>query len=243
MSDPLKDREHLLKSAVRTWGVPDQLMMAIEEMSELIKAINKARRSGLVSEDRVTRPHAEMSIKDINTYNDLCSEVADVKIMIAQLETFLCKERIDISVERKLIRLADRLERHHKAEFVKLIKESDVQSYVPENESVAPILISPLEYYKEEQSRKNAIVFEKENISPRVSKDKFVLTHYRSRHWLVAEIYKNDKLYATANKFYEVTPDYIIIYGEKGSSGSGFEKGEVKQKIFIGDSDFLKVNV
>jgi hypothetical protein len=218
-------------------------MMAIEEMSELIKAINKARRSGLVSEERITRPHSEMSIEDINVYNELCSEVADVKIMIAQLETFLCKERIDISVERKLIRLADRLNRSHRAKLVGQIKESDVQSYIPDNESVAPILISPLEYYKEEQAKKNAIVFEKENISPRVNKNKFVLKHYDSRYWQVAEIYKNDELYATANKFYEITPDYIIIYGEKGSSGSGFEKGEIKKKIFIGDSEFLKVNV
>jgi hypothetical protein len=39
----------------------------------------------------------------------VCSEIADVKIMLYQLEKIFDKNNIDISEERKLIRLEERL--------------------------------------------------------------------------------------------------------------------------------------
>ena len=39
-------------------------------------------------------------------YNNLCREIADAKIMIASLELMLNKETIQISVDRKIERLA-----------------------------------------------------------------------------------------------------------------------------------------
>jgi hypothetical protein len=56
-------------------------------------------------------PQPIHSTKYSKTYFDLCSEVADVKIMIEQMEIILSKEAIDLSYERKLQRLKNRLEK------------------------------------------------------------------------------------------------------------------------------------
>ena len=37
--------------------------------------------------------------------------------------------------------------------------------------------------------------------------------------------------------FYDVTPDWIIIYATAGGSGIGWRKGTLK-KIYIGDAEF-----
>lgn len=98
----------VLEKAISKYGTRSQLDMAVEESAELIQAINKLKRSGLV-EHTITKPSWWMELKEIRAYNDLCSEVADVKIMLAQLELMLCKERIQISVDRKISRLERRL--------------------------------------------------------------------------------------------------------------------------------------
>lgn len=98
----------ILAKAINQYGTSNQLDMAIEECAELIQAINKIKRLGLVSY-LITKPNENMDDKRINAYNNLCSEVADVKIMIHQLELMLCKERIQISVDRKINRLEKRL--------------------------------------------------------------------------------------------------------------------------------------
>lgn len=99
----------VLRQAINKFGVNSQLDMAVEECAELIQAINKLKRAGLIS-NIIEKPSENMDIKKINAYNNLCSEVADVKILIHQLELILCKDRIQISVDRKIDRLENRME-------------------------------------------------------------------------------------------------------------------------------------
>lgn len=101
-------QKEILEQAISQYGTCAQLDMAVEECAELIQAINKLKRAGLVAY-HVTKPNATMDIKSVNAYNNLCSEVADVKILLHQLELILCKERIQISVDRKIDRLEKRL--------------------------------------------------------------------------------------------------------------------------------------
>jgi len=100
--------EKVLHRAVSQLGVLSQLDMVTEECGELITAINKAKRAGIVR-STILPPTEERGMHEIYAYNELCQEVADVKIMVAQLEIMLDKERIDISVVRKIKRLETRL--------------------------------------------------------------------------------------------------------------------------------------
>lgn len=62
----------LCKEALTAWGETSQTDMAIEEMSELIKAILKYRR------DRTSY-----------RYEDICEEYADVMFTLKQLEIIM----------------------------------------------------------------------------------------------------------------------------------------------------------
>jgi hypothetical protein len=60
----------IYKKAIKLWGIDSQMMMAVEESSELIKAICKLRRNGVTAE----------------TVNNLAEEIADMEIMTEQLK-------------------------------------------------------------------------------------------------------------------------------------------------------------
>lgn len=62
------DQKKILHDALSTYGIDAQYDIAIEEMSELTKAIIKHRRYNTAE-----------------TYDNLCEEIADVAIMIEQL--------------------------------------------------------------------------------------------------------------------------------------------------------------
>lgn len=49
------------------------------------------------------------NIKYSLAYFNLCSEVADMKIMLAQIELMLDSEAIQISIDRKIERLANKI--------------------------------------------------------------------------------------------------------------------------------------
>ena len=70
--------------------------------------------------------------------------------------------------------------------------------------------------------------------------DKFILKEYPRRFWQIAEVFKNGFKIADINKFYEVTSEWIFIYSTKGGTGTGWSKGELIRKIFIGESEFSK---
>jgi len=83
----------LFEIMVDRYGMPAQEDQAIEEMAELIKAIIKYRKDK----------------SDENGF-DLIDEIADVKILIEQLELMhkissLVEERIDFKLERQKKRM------------------------------------------------------------------------------------------------------------------------------------------
>lgn len=109
-----KEQQKILKKAVEKYGNLAQMEMMMEECAELIQAINKMKR---ISYNKIIGygdtfpmyPQPIHSTKYSKTYFDLCSEVADVKIMLAQIELILSKEAIELSVDRKIERLKNRL--------------------------------------------------------------------------------------------------------------------------------------
>lgn len=83
-------KQQILQTAIDTYGSDAQMLMAIEEMSELTKAICKYFRSN-----------------DSRATESIIEEMADVKIMLAQLEIMFGSPT---AVEKeKLERLAGRL--------------------------------------------------------------------------------------------------------------------------------------
>lgn len=85
-----KEQQEVMREALSTYGFDAQCDIAIEEMSELTKAIIKYRRYGTVEE-----------------YTNMCEEIADVAIMIEQL--WLSTKNIEVG--RFIVEKLDRLEK------------------------------------------------------------------------------------------------------------------------------------
>ena len=86
----------ILEKAIRHYGVENQMAQSIEELAELIVAINKCLRYK----------------DDIEARNNLVEEVADVLIMIDQLKIIMNIKDYEIECYRryKLERLERRIE-------------------------------------------------------------------------------------------------------------------------------------
>ena len=87
-----EEQNKIMINAVRKYGVDAQDDIAIEEMSELTKAIIKNRR-----------------YKNYETYENLCEELADVMIMAEQILLSMDKDRVQSYINLKLERLNERL--------------------------------------------------------------------------------------------------------------------------------------
>ena len=92
------DRIAVLESAISVFGLRSRKDMAIEEMSELTKALCKERRTQLV-----LGTHAE-------AHANVIEEIADVAIMLKQLIMIFDKDNeIQKEVDYKIDRLEQRL--------------------------------------------------------------------------------------------------------------------------------------
>lgn len=90
----------LLRRAIRTYGPVQQIGKAIEEMSELTRALC-----------RYAIESAAPDAADNNNWVNAVEELADVRIMLRQLELILnCEEEAAEWEERKLLRLRARLD-------------------------------------------------------------------------------------------------------------------------------------
>lgn len=78
----------ILNKAIQKWGQQLQMVVAMEELAELQKALSKCLRGGI---------------------GNVEEEIADVKIMIAQLELMFNKDEIDEWERLKLERLEQRI--------------------------------------------------------------------------------------------------------------------------------------
>jgi len=90
------ERVNLYKQAIKSWGVLAQLDMVVEEASELIKSIQKAKRAKTEKQ----RAICEMLI---------AYEVVDVEIMCEQVRQIFKEQPFDKLKDQKLERLKKRL--------------------------------------------------------------------------------------------------------------------------------------
>lgn len=88
-----EEQKEVLKAALDTYGIRSQQDVAIEEMSELTKAIIKSRRN----------PSAP-------AIENLLEEIADALIMLEQLTMHYGTEYISEFIQEKIIRLSLRIE-------------------------------------------------------------------------------------------------------------------------------------
>jgi len=77
--------------ATRLWGEDSQIDKAIEEMAELTQALLKLRKS-----------HDCVKSTKVERYNHVCEEIADVKLVITQLEHIFSSEMIEYYNDTKL---------------------------------------------------------------------------------------------------------------------------------------------
>jgi NTP pyrophosphatase (non-canonical NTP hydrolase) len=87
-----EEQKGIMLNALKRYGVDAQDDIAIEEMSELTKAIIKNRR-----------------YKTFATLESIYEELADVYIMLEQIMMSLDKDRVQNYVNSKLERLNERL--------------------------------------------------------------------------------------------------------------------------------------
>lgn len=98
----------ILQEAIDHYGEESQLDMAIEEMSELTKAICKYKRAVKERE----RDICHSTAKDvIFAKGDIVEEIADVLIMLEQLMMiFDCKQVVSATASEKIRRLKEKID-------------------------------------------------------------------------------------------------------------------------------------
>ena len=100
-----KEEKELLQTAINEYGCCLQQDVAIEEMSELTKAIIKFRRSFVGFNQQRISPELKEVLR-----SDIAEEVADVLIMMEQLKLIYdIEEDVEKWKEKKLNRLKERL--------------------------------------------------------------------------------------------------------------------------------------
>jgi len=88
-------KEKLLAKALEAWGSDAQKDMAIEEMAELIFALQKLKRKrGKSMHERI---------------QDVQEEIADVLMMMQQMRMLFGADKVDVFIEMKTGRLKRRL--------------------------------------------------------------------------------------------------------------------------------------
>lgn len=86
----------ILQNAIDTYGTKAQMMQCIEEMAELIQAINKYFRANT---------DEEMA----KAYISVIEEISDVQIMLEQMRLLFGDKAVDEQITAKLGRLEKRL--------------------------------------------------------------------------------------------------------------------------------------
>lgn len=96
-----EERCKVYAAAIEKWGVDNQLHVAIEEMSEVIKAITKILRINTAS----------CSESDISgSLESLVEEIADATIMLEQLQEIFCiNSDVYVAMWHKIGRLKERV--------------------------------------------------------------------------------------------------------------------------------------
>lgn len=94
------DRCAVYSEALGKWGLRNQFLVAIEEMSEVQKAITKVIRA---------REDEDLAALFGGLVENLIEEIADATIMLEQLRYFLSvDEEVDEMIDKKILRLKER---------------------------------------------------------------------------------------------------------------------------------------
>lgn len=99
------NKQKVYEMAVKQWGKPMQIIMALEEMSELTKELTK-------------------NLRGKENIIQVCEEIADVEIMLEQLKVIFDKKQwkdgttVEIAKQTKLARLAGMVQRDDSAKDV-----------------------------------------------------------------------------------------------------------------------------
>ena len=91
VTEKILDESEVMRQACEKWGIPSQIVLAIEEMSELTKELCKDLR------DRPNLDH-------------IAEEIADVEITVGALvNIYGCANEVEAWKRKKIKRLADRI--------------------------------------------------------------------------------------------------------------------------------------
>ena len=93
-------RMEIYNEAEKIWGLVAQYDQAIEEMAELIVAINKYKRKCLFGEYK-NNPKIE---------DNLAEEIADVKMCLEQLEHYMGEEKVSNIFDKKMQKLIEEIQ-------------------------------------------------------------------------------------------------------------------------------------
>lgn len=85
------ERQKLYANAISKWGKEEQIWMVIEEIGELLTALNHFRRG------RLAKPY------------ELHEEIADLQIMAEQLGSVFGEQEVEVIKNEKLDRLRQRV--------------------------------------------------------------------------------------------------------------------------------------
>lgn len=95
MNDNTTKRKEVIIKAANIFGRNSQLDMLVEECSELIQAIQKLKRTNFTGQDQ---------------FMNMCEEIADVKIVIEQIEYLIGTNQIESFDYMKIKRLSEIIE-------------------------------------------------------------------------------------------------------------------------------------
>ena len=103
MIDESSEKHHIYKLALAKWGKQLQIMMYMEEASELTKALSKYIRI-------VHQQGEGWEVKAAKIIDDISEEIGDVEVMLVQLkDMFDCAGKTAAHKREKLIRLRERV--------------------------------------------------------------------------------------------------------------------------------------
>lgn len=96
--------KEIMQKAINTYGLQNQMIKTVEELSELSQALCKA----VV---RLNQPNGATLTDDLKSVDNIFEEICDVEIMLAQCKMmFQCEDEVRDWKYKKLKRLQKRLE-------------------------------------------------------------------------------------------------------------------------------------
>ena len=95
-----EERLKIYDEATELWGLVAQYDQCVEEMAEMIVAINKYKRKVLYKEYQ----------NDNKVINNLIEEIADVSICLEQMKHFFKDYKIDEVIEQKMQKFLKEIE-------------------------------------------------------------------------------------------------------------------------------------